>query len=72
MPILSQFSCPPHYRLVLGGPTTNQAVGRQLGRSEETEGGGMTYDIKIENFDISFGKKLVLEATCIALCSRSA
>lgn len=47
-----------HCRLVLGGPTTNQALGRQMRKGEEAE--GMVYDIKIENFDISYGRKSVL------------
>lgn len=46
----------PHYcRMVLTGPTTNQAASRQ--QSSQAAGGGVVGDIKIENFDIAFGNQ---------------
>jgi hypothetical protein len=49
--IIVTLSC----RMVLAGPTTNQAASRQ--QSSQAAGGGVVGDIKIENFDIAFGSK---------------
>lgn len=43
------------YRVVLSGPTTNQATSKQANRTEAS--GGVVGDIKIENFDIAYGNK---------------
>ena len=40
---------------VLSGPTTSQSANKQLDRAEAS--GGLTYDLKIENIDISYGQK---------------
>ncbi|CAI7991062.1 ATP-binding cassette sub-family F member 3 [Geodia barretti] len=46
----------------LSGPTTSQSANKQLDRAEAS--GGLTYDLKIENIDISYGQKSALKGMC--------
>ncbi|CAI7991054.1 ATP-binding cassette sub-family F member 3 [Geodia barretti] len=49
----------------LSGPTTSQSANKQLDRAEAS--GGLTYDLKIENIDISYGQKTLLSGADLGL-----
>ena len=50
--------------LSLAGPTTNQALSKQ---SKVESGGVASTDIKIENFDIAFGGRVLLSNAELSL-----
>ena len=54
----------PDYSLSLAGPTTNQALSKQ---SKAESGGVASTDIKIENFDIAFGGRVLLSNAELSL-----
>ena len=48
----------------LAQPPTKPSAGRQAGTEAS---GGLVYDVKIENFDISFGNRYMYAHTCMLM-----
>lgn len=54
-----------NYSLSLAGPTTNQALSTK--QATKTDSGAAVTDIKIENFDVAFGGRVLLSNAELSL-----